>query len=80
MYLRLPCLGNEVMFQKYKVKHTINCKFGKVNVQINHFTKKPLNGMFKEGTHDPEKNNVIYQFKCHCDSVYIGRTFQRLNL
>ena len=24
------------------------------------------------------KNDVIYQFSCHCDSRYVGRTFQRL--
>ena len=25
-----------------------------------------------------QKNNVIYQFSCHCDSRYVGRTSQRL--
>ena len=28
-------------------------------------------GIFKDVTTDPEKNNVIYPFKCYCDS---GRT------
>ena len=30
-------------------------------------------------TPDPKKNNVC-QFKCHCDSVYIGRTSQIFHL
>ena len=25
-----------------------------------------------------QKSNVIYQFSCHCDSRYVGRTSQRL--
>ena len=25
-----------------------------------------------------QKSNVIYQFSCHCDSRYVGRTFHRL--
>ena len=25
-----------------------------------------------------QKSNVIYQFSCHCDSWYVGRTSQRL--
>ena len=25
-----------------------------------------------------QKSNVIYQFSCHCDSRYVGRTYQRL--
>ena len=36
--------------------------------------------MFKYFSPDPEKNNAIYQYKCHYNSVYIGRTSQRLNL
>ena len=25
-----------------------------------------------------KKSNVIYEFQCHCDSWYVGRTLQRL--
>ena len=53
---------------------------GAVNLQISHFTRKPLNSVFKDVTPDPEKSNVIYQLKCHCDSVYIRRTSQRFHL
>ena len=59
MYLRLPYLGNEAKFLENKVKHTINSKFGAANLR-SHFTRKPLNGIFKDVTPDPEKNNVIY--------------------
>ena len=36
--------------------------------------------IFVDFTPDPEKNNVIYQLMCHCDSVYIGRSSQRFHL
>ena len=77
MYLRLPYLGNKTKFLEKKVRHTTN-RFGAVNLQISNFTRKPLAGIFKDVTPDPEKNNVIYQFKCHC--VYIERTSQRFHL
>ena len=34
--------------------------------------------VFTEKQRDLQKSNVIYQFSCHCDSGYVGRTFQRL--
>ena len=58
MYLRLPYLGNEAKYLENKEKHTINSTFGAVNLQISHFTRKPLNRIFKDITPDPEKNNV----------------------
>ena len=80
MYLRLPYLGNEAKFLENKLKHTINSSFRAVNLQISYLTRKPLNGIFKDVNPDPEKYNVIYQFKRQCDSVYIGRTSQRFHL
>ena len=78
VYLRLPYLGKVAKFLKNKVKETINSTFGAVNLRISHFTR--LNGIFKDVTPDPEKNKVIYRFKCHCESVYIGRTSQTFHL
>ena len=43
------------------------------------FTTRPLLSATKKNllpTH--HHNNVIYQFVCHCDSRYVGRTSQRL--
>ena len=44
------------------------------------YTRKPFNGIFKDVAPDLEKNNIIYRFQCHCDSVYIGRTSKRFRL
>ena len=62
------------------MKHTINSTLGADNLRISHFTRKPLDGIHKDNTSDPENNNVIFQFKCHCDSEYIERTSQRFHL
>ena len=39
-----------------------------------------LNGIYKDVTSDPDKNNIIYISICHCDSVYIGRTSQSIHI
>ena len=80
VYLRLPYLGIEAKFLENRVKHTISSTFGAVNLLISHFTRKPLNGVFNDVTPDPILNNVIYQFKCNCESVHIERTSQRFYL
>ena len=80
VYLRLPFLGKEAKFLENQLKETINNTFGAVNLRISHSTRKPLNGIVKDVTPDPEKCNVIYKYKCHCDSVYIGRTSQRFHI
>ena len=80
MYIILLYLGNETKFLENKVKHTINSTFEAVNLRISHFTRKLLDGIFKDVTPNPEKNNAIYQSKFHCDSVYIGRTSQRFHM
>ena len=73
-------LGKEAKFLENQLKETINNTFGAVNLRISHSTRKHLNGIFKDVTPDPEKCNVIYKYKCHCDSVYIGRTSQRFHI
>ena len=42
-------------------------------------TRTPLSGCVKDSSPIHDKNNVIYHYKCHCDSVYIGRTGQRFH-
>ena len=35
---------------------------------MSHSTRKPLNGIDKGVTPDPEDKNIVYKFKYHCDS------------
>ena len=66
------CLSN--------VKNIVNSTFRSVQLRISYFTTKPLNGICKDTTADHEKSNVIYKYRCHCESVYVGRTSQRFCL
>ena len=74
MYLSLPYLGSAASFHENKVKDIVGNTHGAVKHKVAHFTKKSLNGIFKDETPVQEKHNVVYHFKCHCDSDYVGRT------
>ena len=80
VYLRLPYLGSATSFLEDKVRDIVGNTYGAVKLRIAHLTKKPLNGIFKDVTPVQEKHNVIYHFKCHCDSDYVGRTSQRFHI
>ena len=80
VYLRLPYLGREAIALESNVKNIVNSTFRSVQLRISYFTRKPLNGICKDTTADHEKSNVIYKYRCHCDSVYVGRTSQRFHI
>ena len=46
--------------------------------RVVYFTKELLPATNKDVLPALQKSNVIYQFSCHCDSRYVGRTSQRL--
>ena len=80
VYLRLPYLDSVSSFLEDKVKDIVGNTYGGVKLRIAHLTKKPLKGISKDVTPVQEKHNVIYHFKCHCDSDYVGRTSQRFHI
>ena len=43
-----------VLFLENQIKETVNNTFGAVNLRISHSTRKPLNGIVKDLTPDPE--------------------------
>ena len=75
-----PFLGNVASFLEDKVKDIVGNTYGAVKLRIAHLTKKPMNGISKDVTPVQQKHNVIYHFKCHCDSDYVGRTSQRFHI
>ena len=44
----------------------------------NVFVRQMLSASRKDVLPAIQKNSVIYEYKCHCDSRYVGRTAQRL--
>ena len=78
VYLRLPWLGSvSTRFEK-QVKSVIKQYFSAVEPRIVYSTNKLLFATNKDLLRALQKSNVIYQFSCHCDSRYAGRTSQRL--
>ena len=80
VYLRLPYIGKVSGRFEKQIKEIVQKTYGSVRLRTVFQTRKPLNGICKDRSPSHVKNNVIYQFKCHCDSVYLGRTSQRFHL
>ena len=76
VYLRLPWLGLFLPGLKRKLNLLSNSAFPLGNHVL--FTNKLLSATNKDVLPALQKSNVIYQFSCHCDSRYVGRTSQTL--
>ena len=78
VYLHIPWIGNVSMkFEKQITSAVKRCFFSVVpHVIFN--TRQFLPAIKKDVLPSHHHSNVIYQFLCHCDSRYVGRTSQRL--
>ena len=54
-----------------------NC-YGSVAVRTVFISRQMLPTSRKDVVPALQKSSVIYEYKCHCDSRYVGRTSQRL--
>ena len=74
VYLRLQWLGSvSTRFEK-QVKSAVKTCFFAVELRVVCSTNKLLCATNKDVLHAIQKSNMIYQFSCHCDSQYVGRT------
>ena len=78
VYLHLPWLSNVSMRYEMPIKTAVKCYCFSVEPcivytirQLQPVTKKDVLPAFHQ-------SNIVYQFLCHCDSRYVGRTSQRL--
>ena len=77
-YLCLRWLGSvSTRFEK-QVKSAVKQCFSTVKPRVAYSTNELLSTTYKDVLPAFQKSNVIYQFSCHCDSRYVGRTSQRL--
>ena len=79
VYLRLPFIGPITARFENQLNSAVNTTFGSVRLRVVYQTKKPISGIRKDVSPIHEKNNIIYNFKCHCDSEYVGRTSRRFH-
>ena len=63
-----------------QLKDGVSKAFGSVRLRVIFKTRSLGHKLPKDVSPTSELSNVIYHFKCHCDSVYVGRTSQRFHL
>ena len=78
VYLHLPWLGAiSTRFEKQVASAVQRCYFS-VEPRVVFTTRKLLPTSKKDVLPASQQSNIIYEFSCHCDSRYVGRTSQRL--
>ena len=69
---------DEVRKAKKQITSAVKHCFFSVELRVVFTARQLLPATTKDVLPSHHQNNVIYQFVCHCDSRYVGRTSQRL--
>ena len=78
VYLHIPWIGNVSMKFEKQITSAVKRCFFSVEPGVVFNTRQLLPAIKKDVLPSHHHSNVIYQFVCHCDSRYVGRTSQRL--
>ena len=78
VYLRIPWIGKPSTNLEKEVKTAVESCYGSVSIRLVFTSKRMLPEAHKDVLPVIQKSFVIYEYKCHCDSPYVGRTSQRL--
>ena len=78
VYLHLPWLGNVSMRYEMQIKTAVKRCYFAVEPCIFYTTRQLLPVAKKDVLSAFHQSNIVYQFLCHCDSRYMGRTSQWL--
>ena len=78
VYLRVPWIGKPSANLEKEVKTAVESCYGSVSTRLVFTSKRMLPVARKDVLPGIQKSFVIYEYKCHCDSRYEGRTSQRL--
>ena len=76
--LHIPWIGNVSMKFEKQITSAVKCCFFSVEPCVIFNTRQLLPATKKDVLSSHHHSNVIYQFVCHCNSRYVGRTSQRL--
>ena len=71
-------IGSVSTWFEKQVKSAVKQCFSTVELRVVYSTNELLFATNKDVLPALQKSNVIYQFSCHCDSRYVGRTSQKL--
>ena len=78
VYLRVSWIGKPSTNLEKKDKTAVESCYGSVSTRLVFTSKSMLPVARKDVLSTTEKSFVIYEYKCHCDSPYVGRTAKRL--
>ena len=78
VYLRISWIGKPSTNFKNEVKTVAESCYSSVYTRLVFTSKHMLPVARKDVLPSTQKSFVIYEYKCHCDSRYVGRTSQRL--
>ena len=78
MYLRVPWIGKPSTNLEKEVKTAVESCYGSISTRLVFTSKRMLPVTCKDVLPTTQKSPVIHEYKCHCDSRYVGRTSQRL--
>ena len=78
VYLRVPWIGKPSTNLEKEVETAVESCYGSVSTRLVFTSKRMLPVARKDVLLAIQKSVVIYEYKCHCDSRYVGRTSQRL--
>ena len=74
VYLHLPWLGNVSMRYEIQIKTAVKRCYIAVKPCIAYTTRQLLLAAKEDVLPAFHQSNIVYQFLCHCDSRYVGRT------
>ena len=78
VYLRVPWIGKPSVILDKNVTTAVETCYGSVTTRVVFTSKRMLPVSRKDVLPTTLKSSVIYEYSCHCDSRYVGRTSQRL--
>ena len=78
VYLRVPWIGKPSTNLEKEVITAVESCYGSVSTRLVVTSNRILPVARKDVLPTTQKRFVIYEYKCHCDSRYVGRTSQRL--
>ena len=76
VYLHLSWLGNISMRYEMQIKTAVKRCYFAVEPRIVYSTRQLLPAAEKNVIPASQQSNIVYQYLCHCDNWYVGRTSQ----
>ena len=80
VYVRLPWIGPTSQTIANKISSSVMRCYNALKVRTIITTRPAFRSFHKDVLPIFQLSNLIYKFKCRCNSVYIGRTSQRLEI